>query len=174
MDISPNQNPVFITGDEPVFPNNAVAVIQRHALTQLPIADAYMRPLRSTDPDQAFFVFPDVWRPNDDSYEIGNDGFPTLERYTIAIQTLILDADEGRGGARHAALSELVRTMIYSNKALRVELRGLRTSLAGMNKSVQRIVVNSQKYYANSGGGQFAFASQMELMLEVSVTSTAR
>ena len=174
MDVSPNQNPVFITGDEAVFPNNAVEVIKRFAIEQLPISNAFARPLRSTDPDQAFFVFPDVWRPNEDSYEIGNDGFPTLERYTIAMQTLIGDTDEGRGGARHAVLAELVRTMIYSNKSLRVELRGLKTSLAGMNKSVQRIVVNSQKYYANSGRGQFHFASQMELMLEVSVTSTAR
>lgn len=152
-----------------VFPNNAVNLLAQNIIlidSGLYIAK---RPLRPTDPNQSVGIFAAQWMPDEESHEMRGKLFhdPSLESYTLAIQGFIKDADEERGLATHSVLSELIRSMLYRNEAVRVGLSSLNTQLSGVKKRCHRWGISSQRYYSNEISGSWLYLSTLEFWLEV-------
>jgi hypothetical protein len=155
-----------------VFPNNAVELIAARipAFCDPVPTDliVHKRPLRSSDERQCVGVWPASWAPIPQTTEmLGKPNFDaTLNRYTIAIQGLIMDMDEEKGLARHSILSAKLRAMLYRDAPLRVGLTALSVTDTGGTEHVQRCGVNAQRYIANEVEGSFIFLSNLEVFLE--------
>lgn len=160
----------MIDATEPVFPNNAVALIKIALQTIDADLRIYGRPLRSSDPAQSIGVFPQLWQPDEQSYEMrgGPEGpsEPTLSRYQIAVQGFIKDLDEERGLATHSVLSKQIRTTLYRNSPLMVALRMLAVTMNGSTERTQRCGVMTARYLSNEIDGNFLYLSTLDFFLE--------
>lgn len=163
----------MITSDITVFPNNAVDLVQLRASLLDPDLAVFRRPLRDSDPNQSVGVFATQWLPDEDSYEMkgnllgqGSTSDPTLDRYSIAVQGFVRDMDEERGLATHSVLSEMLRTMLYRDDALRVGLSSLSTVLNGVQKHTKRWGISTQRYFSNELQGSWLYLSTLEFWLE--------
>jgi hypothetical protein len=161
-------DPNYIIGTEAVFPVNVIDTIAIVASSVLPLADVVRRPLRGTDLDQSLGVFAARWVPLGDGMEMGRPYLgSSVEIYTVVIQAMVKDAEEAVGGARHSVLSELVRTMLYTDQTLKLGLDSLQTELAGVRKNTRTWKISSQEYFNNSVNGFFVYLSSLEMTVEV-------
>lgn len=160
----------MIDATEPVFPNNAVALIKTAMQTIDVDLRIYGRPLRSSDPAQSVGVFPQLWQPDEGSHEMrggpAGPSEPTLSQYQIAIQGFIKDLAEERGLASHSVLSKLIRTTLYRDTSLMVALRALTVTMNGSTERTQRYGVKSARYLSNEINGNFLYLSTLEFFLE--------
>lgn len=157
------------------FPNNVVDLLATQlANIEMPLPDEMedrirveKRPIRDTDYTQTISVIPALWVPDEDSLEMsGGPNEPTIQRYTIAIEALVVDMDEERGLATHALLSSLARLMLYRNLALRVSLPMLEVDLNGYREKLARWGISQQRFGNNQIGKNFVFLSTVDFWFE--------
>lgn len=162
-----------ITADTPVFPNNVVDIVK----TRVEMLDSdlhvFRRPLRDTDPNQSVGIFATQWVPDEESHEmsgevLGGGSFhdPSIDRYACAVQAFVKHMDEETGLATHSVLSEMLRTMLYRDNALRVGLSSLTTTLDEVRKRTTRWGITQQRYFSNELTGSFVYLSTLEFWLE--------
>jgi hypothetical protein len=160
----------MIVADETIFPNNIVEMV--HTRCELIDPDLFVtkRPLRNTDPNQSIGVFASNWLPNDESKEflgqLAFAGQPTLSTYRVVVQAFVKDMDEINGLNTHAALSRIIRSMLYTDQPLRVALSSLSSTLNGVTESSQRWGISQQRFFANELGGEWLYLSILEFWLE--------
>lgn len=162
----------MISGNETVFPNNAVNLIAARAAQFIdpPDLTVLKRSLRPSDPIESLGIYSAFWNPNESSFEMrgGNPTIPepTLQQYSIFIEAFIKDMDEPRGLAKHSVLSMLVRAMLYRDASLLVSLRALSVSVNGITERTARLGVRTQRYSSNEIEGAFLYLSVIEFFLE--------
>ena len=156
----------MITDDISVFPNNAVAVIKTGMQSIDPDLRIYGRPLRKSDPAQSIGVYGQQWLPNEQSFEVGGTGEPSLSSYVITIQAFVKDMDEERGLDIHSVLSKLIRTTLYRDTSLMLALRALTVTMSGSIERTQRYGVKTVRYLSNEIDGNFLYLSTLEFFLE--------
>lgn len=162
----------MLTPDEEVFPNNAASLIYLRMKTIDPDIVVVQRALRDSDGQQAIGVFPMTWTPDETSYEMPAvpdvlaAGEPTIQRYVIGIQAMVLDSDEQRGIAIHSILAKHVRSLLYRDTPLAVGLRTLQVPLYGSTERIQKRGILVQRFLNNEVGNVFMFLSSCEYYLE--------
>jgi len=168
----------MITATTPVFPNNVIDITK----TRVELLDAdlkvFRRPLRDTDPNQSVGIFATQWVPDEESHEMlgnapggmGSFHDPSIDRYLCAVQAFVKHMDEEVGLATHSVLSEMLRTMLYRDTALRVGLSSLATELNGVRKRTTRWGISQQRYFSNELTGSFLYLSTLEFWLETETT----
>jgi hypothetical protein len=168
----------MITGDEIAFPSNIVDLL--HTRFTLVDDDFFVirRPLRAEDDTQSIGVFPSLWTPDPESYEMQGmpDGTtpgssePTVGRYVVAIQSLVKDMDEERGLAKHSILSTIVRGILYRDASLKVALSTLNVEVAGVRERTLRWGVTAQRFINNEiGNNEWLFLSTVEFWLDTEI-----
>lgn len=158
------------------FPNNVIAMLGSALQTIDPPSTPggddglriELRPLQSTDYTETVAITPGVWTPNDQSMEVGMHE-PTLQNYTVIVETLVTDMDQARGIATHSLLSTLVRSTLYRDPGIRVGLPLLRVELGGYVEQLERWKVNQQQFMSTKGTGGYAYLSALELHIETSI-----
>lgn len=160
------------------FPNNVVDMLATQLKNiEMPLPTnvenrvrVHKRPIRETDYTQSISVIPSLWVPDEDSFEMAGDkNEPTIQRYTIAIEALVVDMDEERGLATHALLSSLVRLMLYRNPAIRVGLPMLEVDLSGYREKLARWGISQQRFANNQIGKNFVFLSTVDFWFETDI-----
>lgn len=160
------------------FPNNVVDMIATQLENiELPVpAEAEnrvrvcKRPIRDNDYTQTVSVYANLWSPDMDSLEMqGGPIEPTIQRYTVDIEALVVDMDDERGLATHALLSTMVRLMLYRSEPLRVALPMLEVNLGGYREKFSRWGISQQRYQNNKIGSNFVFLSTVDLWFETNV-----
>lgn len=153
---------------EAVFPNNIIKLLADNSQTLDADLAVFRRPLRSSDPNQAIGVFPAMWQPVEGSQEMGrvNPGEPTMQTYSVGMQSFVKDGDEIVGLMRHSALSHMVRTMLYRTPAVRVGLPQLSYTTGGVTERVMRWGVRNQRFLSNEVTGSWLYLSTLEVWAE--------
>jgi hypothetical protein len=170
-----------ITGDEVAFPVNVVnALAERYkqlyvdtAPTPEEATDIKLRPLNNQDRSETMGIYPGIWTPNEDSYEMRGmqySGEPTLGRYLVMIQNFIKDGDRERGAAKHSIFATRTRNVLYRDPVLRVALPQLVVTDLGVTERVKRWEVRSQRYFSNELGGTWVYLSSLECLIETETT----
>lgn len=160
----------MIETDDTVFPNNAVTLVK--ARMQLLDADLFVigRPLRDSDLPQSIGVYPIMWQPREDSYEMRGGPVgrsePTLQRYLIVVQAFVKNMNQEEGISTHAVLSKLVRTVLYRDEPLRVALGSLSWTNGSCIERTQRWGISQQRYVSNEIRGEWLYLSSLEFWLE--------
>ena len=166
----------MIEPDDMLFPNNVVMLLEMRLPSIDPEIEVFRRPLRDTDPIQAFGVFATLWTPNEDSYEFGTPAanvyahHPTLQNYTISIQGLVKDMDPESGLAKQSVMAKRLRAMLYRDAPLRVGLTSLASQLGGLTERLQRWGVRQQRFISNEVQGQWMYLSTLDLWIETEET----
>lgn len=161
----------MIESNVSVFPNNVVNLICERMQVIDDDLQIFKRPLRASDPVQSVGVFPNLWTPDEESYEMSglSPAEPTLQQYTVSVQALVRDGDEQRGLAVHSILSTLARRVLYRDTTLRVALAGLSISGLGATETLKRWKVRGQRYFNNDIEGQFLYLSTLEFWMETEI-----
>jgi hypothetical protein len=154
------------------FPDNVIALMNPAFDTLDPDIDVYNRPLRPSDPDHTIGIFPALWTPDDESYEIGHSAphEPTLQRYQIGVQGLVKNGDEPTGLKIHSILATRIRRVLYKNASLRNAIASLVVTDSGSTERIRRWTVRLQRYMNNEVKGTFIFVSTCEVILETEIT----
>lgn len=160
------------------FPNNVISMLKAALQTIDPPTEPggddglriEERPVRNTDYSETLGLFAGAWTPNQDTMEIGGHE-PTVQRYTVIIESLVHDMDQERGIATHSLLSALVRHTLYRNPGVRVGLPLLTVPLGGHIEKLQRWGIGQQRFMNNDASGNFVFLSATDFWFE---TTTER
>lgn len=151
-----------------VFPNN-VAMLIRSRIEDLygDDLDVVGRRLRLTDNTKTVGVAPNLWVPNEDSYEFRSLE-PTVSTYTIWIQSFVKNSDEEEGIKEHSVMSKVIRTMLYRDQPLAVGLNQLSVSMMGATERIQRRGLRRAQYLSTELQGQpmWLFLNSMEYYIE--------
>lgn len=132
----------------------------------------YRRKLNVTDPDQSFSVVPARWTYDPGSVTIGSTPEPTMQSYSIMVQTLIIDADEARGLRTHSYLAKLTREMLARTGPFQVGLRGLNTSDArGVTEQIEKWRVEDQVFHSATIEGSWRYLSTLEFIISTQITN---
>lgn len=159
--------------DSGAFPSNIILALKPHIQALDPDVTILTRPINRSDPVQCFAIFASGWVPDDDSNELrGIGGFtgPTINRYTVAIQSFNQDMDEERGLAVQARMATAVRMKLSRDMDVRVALGALQSSAFDCTERFMRSVFQQQRYLNNEIEGQFLFLSSTELLIETEVS----
>lgn len=163
----------MIETDALCFPNNVVDFLCAALQNIDPDTKIVKRPIKDTDSSQTISVLPVAWSPVQESMEmLGRRNEPTLQRYSILVESFIADMDEARGIRKHSLLSALVRHTLYRSPGLHVGLPMLKVEFQNSSgptmESVSRWGVVSQNYMNNRvpTTGKFLFLSSTELFVE--------
>lgn len=158
--------------DETVFPNNVV----KYVSLAMGVIDSdikiFRRPLRNSDPRQSIGVFAQSWGPDGGSFEmqgIGNPSpqVPTLQEYTLGAQAFVKDSDEQRGLDIHAAMSQRVRSVLYTNPDLQIVLGQMSVDLdGGWKESLRRWGIRTARYFSGEIDAQMLYLSTLEFWIE--------
>ena len=170
----------MITGEEVAFPVNVVNVLAAR-FRQLWIdtevdptqaTDIKLRPLTKDDRSETLGVYPALWTPNEDSYEMRgiSPGEPTLGNYLVMIQNYIKEGDRERGAAKHSIFATRTRNVLYRDPALRVALPQLVVTDQGVTERIKRWGVRQQRYFSNEIAGTWVYLSSMEFFIETETT----
>jgi hypothetical protein len=155
------------------FPQNIINLLADRFRLADPTIDVLLRPIRTVDRDFTIGLVAGVWRPDEQSYEIGHafPSAPTLGRYNVTVQALIADADEPRGLERHSAMSDAIRMMLYRDTPLRVGLSKLKVvdSQGVVVESAQRWGVKTQNFLNQSTRSTYLYLSTLDFWLETEV-----
>ncbi len=161
-----------LEADPTIFPNNIVNLVAEHAplLGDPGEINVFKRPLRSSDPVKSVGVNATLWTPDANSYEMGRGrpgyGGPTLQRYTVQVQGLILDMDEVRGLATHAMLAKLLREMLVRDTTFHLSWAALAATGDGTTERVKRRWIPNQEYYSNDVNGSFIYLTTLDFITE--------
>lgn len=160
------------------FPNNVVDMLATQLEDiELPLPSEMekrvrieKRPIRNTDYTQTVSIIPALWMPDMDSMEMqGSRSEPTIQRYTILVEALVVDLDEERGLATHALLSSIVRLKLYRSIPIRVALPLLEVDLEGYRERLMRWGIHQQRFANNQLEKNFVFLSTLEFWFETNV-----
>lgn len=168
----------MIEQDETVFPNNVVKYVALAMGTIDPDVKVFKRALRNVDPQQSIGVFPQTWGPDPSSLEMQALGapapqLPTIQEYTLGVQSFVKDSEEERGLAVHAALSTAVRMVLYTNTNLQVVLGGMSASPAtGWTESMRRWGIRTARYFSGEINAQMLYLSTLEFWIETETRRT--
>lgn len=171
----------MITGDEVAFPTNVINAFAARfkqlwidpAPTPEQATDIKLRPLNKDDRSETIGIYPALWSPNEDSYEMRGmqyAGEPTLGRYLVMIQNYIKDGDRERGAAKHSIFATRTRNVLYRDTVLRVALPQLVVTDLGVTERVKRWEVRSQRFFSNELGGTWVYLSSLECLIETETT----
>lgn len=131
------------------------------------------RPVRNTDLTETISVIPGTWEAQQETLEIlGGRSEPTVQRYTVVVESLIVDMDEERGIRTNSLFSAMVRHMLYRDPAIRIALPLLSVSLNGYTESLKRWGLSQQRFMNNEVGSNFIFLSAVELWFETDIKNT--
>lgn len=164
--------------DENVFPNNVVKYVSLAMMTIDPDIRVFKRALRNTDPMQSIGVFAQAWGPDQASLEMQGIGhpapqMPTIQEYTFGVQAFVKDSEEERGLAVHAAMSQRVRSVLYTDANLQVVLGQLSASLdGGWTESVRRWGIRTARYFSGEISAQMLYLSTLEFWIETETRRT--
>lgn len=148
-----------------VFPNNIILVVSARLQDLYPNLLVVKRPLKHTDLSQSVGVYPGIWIPDDDSYEMPSKE-PTVQRYIIMIQAFCKEMTEEKGIAIHSVMSKVIRSMLYNDAPLALALNTLQVSMFGSVEKIQRRGINRQAYLSNEINGAFVYLSTLETYFE--------
>lgn len=168
----------MITGTEEAYPSNIVDLVA----TRLALIDdeinVVRRPLRVEDLEQSIGVFPSLWTPDPESYEIwgvqpGNapgSTEPSIGRYVVGIQAFVKDFDEELGLAKHSILSTIIRGILYRDQSLSIALASLNVEVAGVRERTKKWGVTTQRFINNEiGNNEWLFLSTVEFWLDTEI-----
>jgi len=160
------------------FPNNVIALLGFCAreidrgTDDDPVAGdgirIVYRTVRTTDRTETLSITAGHWTPEEDSKELGG-AEPTLQRYTVNVESLVVDMDEERGIQTHSYLSTLVRHLLYRDPALQAAMPALSVTVGGYTESLKRWGINQQAFLNNKVGQSFVFLSSVELWFETDI-----
>lgn len=150
------------------FPYNAIAVIENACRVVIdPDLNFERRRLIVTDPNDTVGIAPANWDPVDS--ELGKLE-PSIQLYTIFIQTLIVDTDEARGLQTHSYFAKCMREMLVRYPPLRVALHSLETvDDAGVKEATIRSSTGGQVFHNQITDGNWHYLSTLELRLETQI-----
>lgn len=158
--------------NEDVFPNNVVKYVSLAMAGIDPDIKVYKRALRNTDPMQSIGVFAQTWGPDQESIEMQSLGspspqMPTIQEYTLGVQAFVKDSEEERGLSIHAAMSQRVRSVLYTDANLQIVLGQLSTSLdGGWTESMRRWGIRTARYFSGEISAQMLYLSTLEFWIE--------
>lgn len=164
--------------DETVFPNNVVKWTSLAMGNIDPDIKVFRRALRNTDPQQSIGVFAQAWGPDPESLEMQALGhpapqMPSTQEYTLGVQAFVKDSEEERGLAVHAALSQRVRSVLYTDTNLQVVLGQLSVNLDdGWTESMRRWGVRTARYFSGEINAQMLYLSTLEFWIETETRRT--
>jgi hypothetical protein len=169
----------MIVASNTEFPNNVAALLHARIPgyvdpTGTPGVDqvkVYLRPLRTSDGPQCVGVFPAMKRPDDRSFEIQSKE-PTLKRYSLILQTLVVDSDEEACISAHSVLSNRLWRMVYRDSPLNAGLTALVVEADNSRERLQRRGVELQRYVSNEIDGSFIQTSWTECWFETETVET--
>lgn len=149
-----------------VFPNNVAKLIQAR-ITDLygDDLDVFGRRLRLTDNTCSVGVAPDLWVPDESSFEFASME-PTVSTYTVWIQCFIKNSDEEQGVKEHSVLSKVLRTMLYRDAPLAVGLNSLSVNMMGATERIQRRGIRRAQYLSSELQGNWLFLNTLEYYIE--------
>jgi hypothetical protein len=149
-----------------VFPNNAASLIQAR-ISDLygDELDIYGRRLRLTDNTKSVGVAPDLWVPDESSFEFRSLE-PTVSTYTIWIQCFVKNSDEEEGVKEHSVLSKVIRTLLYRDGPLAVGLNQLSVAMMGSTERIQRRGFRRAQYLSTELQGNWLFLNTLEYYIE--------
>ena len=168
----------MLTPDEAVFPNNVVKWTALAMQGIDPDVKVFQRALRNTDPQQSVGVFAQTWGPDIESLEMQALGhpapqMPTTQEYTLGVQAFVKDSNEERGLSVHAALSQRVRSVLYTDANLQLVLGQLSVNLdGGWTESMRRWGVRTARYFSGEINAQMLYLSTLEFWIETETRRT--
>lgn len=167
----------MITPDEAVFPNNVVSSVALAMQGIDPDVRIFKRALRNTDPIQSIGVFAQSWAPDNESLEMQSMGFPapqlpTVQEYVLGVQAFVKDSQEERGLAAHAALSQHVRRVLYTNANLQLVLSQLSSQGNGWTESLRRWGIRTSRFFSGEIESQLLYLSTLEFWIETETRRT--
>lgn len=158
----------MITVSDAVFPNNIMNLMK----VRVPVAiDAdmriFLRPLRSTDPDQSIGISAGVWVPDKATQEMNASmqNLPTEQEYTVLIQSLVKHADEEAALNIHSVVASRIRSMLYTDSLLQLGFSQLSVASGGRTEQAMRWGPRTQRFISNEVSGTFIQSSITEFCL---------
>lgn len=161
-----------LTADETIFPNNIVKAISLAMKRIDEDVRVFKRPLRNTDPNQSVGISAAGWTPDPSSLEMQALGMPasqlpTIQEYTFNLQAFVKDTEEERGLALHAAMSQRVRSVLYTDPDLQVILSKLSVNLdGGWVEGMRRWGIRGARYFSGEISAQMLYLSTLEFWIE--------
>lgn len=160
-----------IDADTPAFPNNIVDILE-YRISQID-ADLTVvkRRLRTTDGNQTVGLVPTLWTPEQDSYEMLGPmdvarHRPTLVQYGISIQSYVKHADEVTGSRQHSVLASKLRSMLFTDDALRVGLLELSVADGARTERTKKWGIRRVQFLSNELNGSFLYMSILDSFYE--------
>ncbi len=154
------------------FPNNAIEVLAFRIPSYIDPdsppekrVDVFKRPLRQTDPQQCVGVFPAMKRPDVTSSEIGFKA-PTLNRYSIILQSMVKSTDEIEAISIHSILANRLTRMFHHDSVVDAGLTSLGVNVDNVRERLQRRGIELQRYLDNQVEGTFVRTSWVECWIE--------
>lgn len=159
---------IYAPDDMQFFPYNVVHVLERFLAEIDPDIVFYRRRLTEVDPDGTIGIIPVGW--NGLLQEIGRNE-PSLQTYTLYVQSLIVDPDEARGIASHSYFAKRVREMLVRSEPLKVGLQSLTTTdpATGVIESFASVKTGDQIFHEAEADGNFRYLATLELRLETQI-----
>lgn len=155
---------------EPFPVNVESAIADSLAMIEGLNAKPIRRPLRVSDPAKCVGVHSVNWVPQG-QIEIGSQE-PTVQRYTLRVQSLIKAAKEEEGRALYVALAKTVRVMLYRDPALRLRLSTLVEDSLGSRERFQKCGIQTQRYLNTEFRGAFVFLASTDFWVETETLVT--
>lgn len=159
----------MIVADSTVFPNNIIQMI----VTRIPVSvDAELtiikRALRPTDPNQSVGVYPNVWGPEPESFEISPSmkNIPTMQDYRVFVQSFVKHSDEEEAINTHGVLAQRIRAMLYGDGLLQLAFADLVYTSNGKTERAMRWGPQAQRFMSNEVQGSFLQSSITEFWLQ--------
>ncbi len=153
------------------FPNNVVDVITTAMIEIDPSLRVVNRPVQDTDYGLTVGIIPGTWSPDPETKEMaGGFAEPTIQRYSVNIQGLVIDMDATRGARQSSVLNTLIRRKLYRNTAslmydpdLRIELGGYKETLSG------HWDIGDQRFGNDEIGRNYTFLSSVDFSFDTIV-----
>jgi hypothetical protein len=167
-----------ITAGDIEFPNNIITLLAARIPSYVDGSSdpdnrvrVFKRPLRESDPTQSVGVFPAMKRGDETSHEIMSQE-PTLKRYSVILQTLVVDSDEEACISIHSILSNRLWRLWYRDSALRAGLTALAIDADNTRERLQRRGIELQRYISNELDGSYIQTSWIECWFETETVET--
>lgn len=170
----------MLTADniEDVFPNNIVKYVALAMKNVDPDIQIFPRPLVNSDPQQSIGVFAQTWGPDPESVEmIGGmtpgPQVPSIQEYTLGVQGFVKHPQREVGLAIHAAMSQRIRRVLYTDPNLQVLLAQLSVDLDdGWTEAMRRWGVRTARYHSGEIDAQMLYLSTLEFWIETETRRT--
>lgn len=157
----------IVAGDTE-FPNNVIALIEMRIPDAVdPDLQIFLRPLRPSDPSQCVGIFPSTKTPDIATQEIGRvPGGPTVKRYSLIMQSVVIDTDEEAAISVHSILANRLWRLWYDDIPLHEGLTALAVTVDNTTERMQRRGINLQRYLSNEIQGSFIQTNWIEFWFE--------